>query len=37
MRRRDVRVLMKVQIPTAAGNAAIKDGSLPQRTTVGFA
>ena len=26
----DVRVLMKVQIPTAAGNAAIKDGSLPQ-------
>lgn len=29
-RRPDVRVLMKVQIPTAAGNAAIKDGSLPQ-------
>jgi hypothetical protein len=25
-----MRVLMKVQIPTAAGNAAIKDGSLPQ-------
>jgi hypothetical protein len=25
-----VRMLMKVQIPTAAGNAAIKDGSLPQ-------
>ena len=23
-------MLMKVQIPTAAGNAAIKDGSLPQ-------
>jgi hypothetical protein len=26
----DVRVLMKVQIPTAAGNDAIKDGSLPE-------
>jgi hypothetical protein len=26
----DVRMLMKVQIPTPAGNAAIKDGSLPQ-------
>ena len=25
-----MRVLMKVQIPTAAGNAAIEDGSLPQ-------
>ena len=25
-----MRVLMKVQIPTAAGNAAIKDGSLPK-------
>ena len=25
-----MRVLMKVQIPTEAGNAAIKDGSLPQ-------
>ena len=25
-----MRMLMKVQIPTAAGNAAIKDGSLPQ-------
>jgi hypothetical protein len=25
-----MRVLMKVQIPTAAGNAAVKDGSLPQ-------
>jgi hypothetical protein len=25
-----MRVLMKVQIPTAAGNAAIKDGTLPQ-------
>jgi hypothetical protein len=25
-----VRVLMKVQIPTAAGNDAIKDGSLPE-------
>src|ERR1700685_527243 len=29
-RRLDMRVLMKVQIPTEAGNAAIKDGSLPQ-------
>jgi hypothetical protein len=25
-----MRVLMTVQIPTASGNAAIKDGSLPQ-------
>ena len=25
-----MRVLMKVQVPTEAGNAAIKDGSLPQ-------
>src|SRR3982074_1796740 len=25
-----MRVLMKVQIPTAAGNAAIRDGSLRQ-------
>src|SRR3984885_2104070 len=25
-----MRVLMKVQIPTEAGNAAIKEGSLPQ-------
>lgn len=25
-----MRVMMKVQIPTPAGNAAIKDGSLPQ-------
>ncbi len=25
-----MRVLMKVQIPTASGNAAIKDGGLPQ-------
>ena len=25
-----MRMLMKVQIPTDAGNAAIKDGSLPQ-------
>ena len=25
-----MRVLMKVQLLTAAGNAAIKDGSLPQ-------
>ena len=25
-----MRVLMKVQIPTAAGNDAIKDGSLPE-------
>ncbi len=25
-----MRVLMKVQIPTEAGNAAIQDGSLPQ-------
>jgi hypothetical protein len=30
MKEVDMRVLMKVQIPTAAGNAAIKDGSLPQ-------
>jgi hypothetical protein len=25
-----MRMLMKVQIPTSPGNAAIKDGSLPQ-------
>ncbi len=25
-----MRTLMKVQIPTEAGNAAIKDGSLPE-------
>jgi hypothetical protein len=25
-----MRTLMKVKIPTAAGNAAIKDGSLPE-------
>jgi hypothetical protein len=25
-----MRMLMKVQIPTEVGNAAIKDGSLPQ-------
>jgi hypothetical protein len=25
-----MRMLMKVQIPTKAGNAAIKDGSLPE-------
>ena len=25
-----MRVLMKVQVPTDAGNAAIKDGSLPE-------
>jgi hypothetical protein len=25
-----MRMLMKVQIPTAAGNAAIRDGSLPE-------
>jgi len=25
-----MRMLMKVQMPTEAGNAAIKDGSLPQ-------
>lgn len=25
-----MRMLMKVQIPTSAGNNAIKDGSLPQ-------
>ena len=25
-----MRMLMRVQIPTEAGNAAIKDGSLPQ-------
>ncbi len=25
-----MRVLMKVQVPTEAGNAAIRDGSLPQ-------
>jgi len=25
-----MRMLMTVQIPTEAGNAAIKDGSLPQ-------